>query len=81
MGVFVETQPPARSTVAPDDDPRRWRILGLLSLAVAAVWIGHIFASTIHDAKHTTDTISITVRSCRTRRKSLKPRIQCVLTQ
>lgn len=34
--------------------------LGLLSLAVAAVWIGHIFASTIHDAKHTTDTISIT---------------------
>jgi hypothetical protein len=34
--------------------------LGLLSLAVAAVWIGHIFATTIHDAKHTTDTISIT---------------------
>jgi hypothetical protein len=34
--------------------------LGLLSLAVAAVWIGQIFASTIHDAKHTTDTISIT---------------------
>ena len=34
--------------------------LGLLSLAVAAVWIGHIFAATIHDAKHTTDTISIT---------------------
>ena len=34
--------------------------LGLLSLAIAAVWIGHIFASTIHDAKHTTDTISIT---------------------
>lgn len=34
--------------------------LGLLSLAVAAVWIGHIFASTIHDAKHTADTISIT---------------------
>ena len=34
--------------------------LGLLSLAIAAVWIGHIFASTIHDAKHTTDTITIT---------------------
>lgn len=34
--------------------------LGLLSLAVAAVWIGHIFASTIHEAKHTADTISIT---------------------
>jgi hypothetical protein len=34
--------------------------LGLLSLAVAAVRIGHIFATTIHDAKHTTDTISIT---------------------
>jgi hypothetical protein len=34
--------------------------LGLLSLAVAAVWIGHIFAATIQDAKHTADTISIT---------------------
>jgi uncharacterized protein len=34
--------------------------LGLLSLAVAAVWIGQIFASTIHDAKHTADTMSIT---------------------
>jgi uncharacterized protein len=34
--------------------------LGLLSLAVAAVWIGHIFASTIHDAKHAQDTITIT---------------------
>lgn len=34
--------------------------LGLLSLAVAAVWIGHIFASTIHDAKHAADTITIT---------------------
>lgn len=34
--------------------------LGLLSLAVAAVWIGQIFATTIHDAKHTADTISIT---------------------
>jgi hypothetical protein len=34
--------------------------LGLLSLAVAAVWIGHIFATTIHDAKHRGDTITIT---------------------
>ena len=34
--------------------------LGLLSLAVAAVWIGHIFATTIRDAKHTRDTITIT---------------------
>jgi hypothetical protein len=34
--------------------------LGLLSLAVAAVWIGHIFATTIHDAKHSTDTVTIT---------------------
>jgi hypothetical protein len=34
--------------------------LGLLSLAIAAVWIGHIFASTIHDAKHAHDTITIT---------------------
>jgi hypothetical protein len=34
--------------------------LGLLSLAIAAVWIGHIFAATIHDARHTADTITIT---------------------
>ena len=34
--------------------------LGLLSLAIAAVWIGHIFANTIHDARHVRDTISIT---------------------
>jgi hypothetical protein len=34
--------------------------LGLLSLAVAAVWIGHIFATTIHDAKHSNDTVTIT---------------------
>jgi hypothetical protein len=34
--------------------------LGLLSLAVAAVWIGKIFAGTIHDAKHANDTIVIT---------------------
>jgi len=43
-----------RSAVVPE------LFLGLLSLAVAAVWIGHIFASTIHEAKHTADTISIT---------------------
>lgn len=35
-------------------------LLGLLALAVAAVWVGHIFASTIHDAKHAHDTITIT---------------------
>jgi hypothetical protein len=34
--------------------------LGLLSLAIAAVWIAHIFSSTIHDARHTDDTIQIT---------------------
>jgi hypothetical protein len=34
--------------------------LGLLSLAVAAVWIGHMVASTIHDARHTRDTMTIT---------------------
>jgi uncharacterized protein len=34
--------------------------LGLLSLAVAAVWIAHVFAVTMHDAKHAHDTITIT---------------------
>lgn len=34
--------------------------LGLLSLAVAAVVIGHTFATTIHDAKHANDTVTIT---------------------
>src|SRR3954467_5916481 len=34
--------------------------LGLLALAVAFVWVAHIFSSTIHDAKHTDDTIQIT---------------------
>jgi hypothetical protein len=29
-------------------------------MAIAAVWIAHIFAATIHDARHTTDTITIT---------------------
>jgi hypothetical protein len=43
-----------RSVVVPE------LFLGLLSLAVAAVWIGHIVASTVHEAKHTADTISIT---------------------
>src|SRR5947209_12181605 len=34
--------------------------LGLLALALAAVWIAHVFAATIHDAKHAHDTITIT---------------------
>jgi uncharacterized protein len=34
--------------------------LGLLSLAIAAVWIAHIFSATIHDARHTRDTVVIT---------------------
>jgi hypothetical protein len=34
--------------------------LGLLSLAIAAVWIGHSFAGTIHDARHSDDTVVIT---------------------
>jgi uncharacterized protein len=34
--------------------------LGLLSLAIAAVWIAHVFATTIHDAKHANDTITVT---------------------
>jgi len=34
--------------------------LGLLSLAVAAVWIAKVFSATIHDAKHPNDTIVIT---------------------
>jgi uncharacterized protein len=34
--------------------------LGLLSLAIGAVWIGHMVSATIHDARHTNDTITIT---------------------
>jgi uncharacterized protein len=34
--------------------------LGLLALAVAAVWIAHVVASTIHDSRHRGDTITIT---------------------
>jgi uncharacterized protein len=34
--------------------------LGLLSLALAAVWVAHMFASTIHDARHVRDTMTIT---------------------
>src|SRR6478736_4930148 len=34
--------------------------LGLLALAIAFVWVAHIFSTTIHDAKHTDDTIEIT---------------------
>lgn len=34
--------------------------LGLLSLALAAVWVAHMFAGTIHDARHARDTLTIT---------------------
>src|SRR5438045_8194154 len=34
--------------------------LGLLSLALAAVWVAHMFANTIHDARHARDTMTIT---------------------
>src|SRR5712691_8370507 len=34
--------------------------LGLLSIAIAAIWIGHIVSATIHDARHSHDTIVIT---------------------
>jgi hypothetical protein len=34
--------------------------LGLLTLAVAAVWIAHVVAGSIHDAKHANDTLTIT---------------------
>jgi hypothetical protein len=34
--------------------------LGLLALAIAAVWVAHIVARTIHDARHTHDTLTIT---------------------
>lgn len=34
--------------------------LGLLALAVAGVWMAHIFSSTIRDAKRRDDTIQIT---------------------
>src|SRR5205814_5911499 len=34
--------------------------LGLLSLALAAVWVAHMFAATIHDARHARDTLTIT---------------------
>ena len=34
--------------------------LGLLAVAIAAVWIGQTFAATIHDARHAGDTISVT---------------------
>ena len=47
-------------------EPRRFNVgipelfLGLLSLALAAVWVAHMFAGTIHDARHTRDTLTIT---------------------
>src|SRR5437588_3341663 len=34
--------------------------LGLLSLAVAAVLTAHTVAGTIHDARHTRDTVTVT---------------------
>src|SRR5690242_11999408 len=34
--------------------------LGLLALALAAVWVAHMFANTIHDARHARDTMTIT---------------------
>jgi uncharacterized protein len=34
--------------------------LGLLSLALAAVWVAHMVAGTIHDARHARDTLTIT---------------------
>jgi hypothetical protein len=34
--------------------------LGLLSLALAAVWVAHMFANTIHDSRHARDTMTIT---------------------
>ena len=34
--------------------------LGLLSLALAAVWVAHMFANTIHEARHARDTLTIT---------------------
>lgn len=34
--------------------------LGLLSLALAAVWVAHMVANTIHDSRHARDTMTIT---------------------
>src|SRR5919198_1316769 len=34
--------------------------LGLLSLAVAAVLVAHTVSATIHDARHTRDTVTVT---------------------
>ena len=34
--------------------------LGLLSLALAAVWVANMFAGTIHDSRHARDTLTIT---------------------
>src|SRR5258706_2341825 len=34
--------------------------LGLLSLALAAVWVAHMFSGTIHDSRHARDTLTIT---------------------
>jgi uncharacterized protein len=34
--------------------------LGLLAISAAVVWTAHIFAATVHDARHTRDTLSVT---------------------
>ena len=34
--------------------------LGLVAIAVAVVWTAHIFAATVHDARHVHDTIVVT---------------------
>jgi hypothetical protein len=34
--------------------------LGLLSISAAVVWTAHMFAATVHDARHVRDTISVT---------------------
>src|SRR6476646_9459918 len=34
--------------------------LGLLVLALAAVWVAHMFAGVIHDSRHARDTLTIT---------------------
>jgi hypothetical protein len=47
--------PPVRRVIALPE-----LFLGLLALAIAAVWIGHTFAATIHDARHTNDVIVVT---------------------
>jgi uncharacterized protein len=42
------------------DAPVPELFLGLLSLALAGVWVAHMFAGTIHEARHARDTMTIT---------------------